>query len=245
MADPAVNTLLAALPVRTQAALGVKLRPVSLRYRQVLVEHGDSFKEVYFPLNAVICLMSVVDGHRMVEGMTIGNEGFVGVPVFLGRPYAISDVVCQFPGDCLAIDVKSFTRVISKDHGARAVFAAYTDFVLASTFRNIACMRYHDLASRCARWLLRTQDRTNSHNLPYTQQLLADMLGVTRPRVTTIARELEQAGLIHYQRGSITLADRKGLEKRACSCYDYVNGLRSQQLGILRQPKAEKGRRFR
>jgi hypothetical protein len=211
-----------------------------MKYRQFVVEPGDSFKDVYFPLNAVVCLMSVVDGYRMVEGMTIGNEGFVGVPVFLGRPYAISSVMCQFPGDCLAIDVKGFTRVISEDHRARAVFAAYTDFVLASTFRNIACMRYHDLASRCARWLLRTQDRTNSHNLPYTQQLLADMLGVTRPRVTTIARELERAGLIHYQRGSITLADRKGLEKRACSCYDYVNRLRSERLQIQRSPSQGK-----
>jgi CRP-like cAMP-binding protein len=142
--------------------------------------------------------------------------------------------MCQLPGHCLAMGVKAFTRLLAHDRRAAALFTDYTDFVLASAFRNIGCMRFHDVGSRCARWLLVTQDRTNSHNLPYTHNMLAQMLGVTRPRATTVVWELQRDGLIQSRRGSITLMNREGLEKRACSCYEYVDRLRTQRLARRR-----------
>lgn len=197
--------------------------PVSLDAKQILLGCGDRIDTVYFPDNAVVSLLTAMDDGTAVEVANIGNEGIVGLPVFLGieslGPRESYQV--EVPGQARAMDVSTFVKAAQREPLRRLVERSIqAQFV--QTAQRLACVALHSVPERCSRWLLLTHDRVGDRELPVTQEFLAQMLGVRRASVTVAAGGLQNAGLIRYSRGRVTILDRGGLEKAACECYGII-----------------------
>jgi CRP-like cAMP-binding protein len=158
----------------------------------------------------------------VVEFATIGAEGFVGVPVFLGSDAMPSRALVQIPGNAFRASKPDFLAGIAADAEFRALLMRYTLALMTQIAQSTSCNRLHEVQERCARWLLQTHDRVHEDSFPLTQEFLAQMLGVHRPTVTVAAGMLQKAGLIDYSRGRITVRDRAGLEAAACPCYRFI-----------------------
>jgi CRP-like cAMP-binding protein len=192
---------------------------VQLVLADVLCVRGDSTPYVYFPVGAFISLVATTDGSPSLEVGMVGREGMVGAHVALGVMTAPLRVVVQGPGSSWRISSKAFQAELASSEALQRVLDRYVCVLMAQLTTSAACLRFHEIGPRLARWLLMSQDRAHSDNFRMTHEFLAYMLGVRRVGITAAAGMLQQKGLIEYTRGDLTVLDRAGLEAAACGCY--------------------------
>ena len=215
------NRLLSAMPSRARQQLQREVEKLSLGIRDQLFKPDQKITHVYFPLSGVMSLVIRMQDGLAVEVATIGNEGFVGTPVFLGAERSPTEAFCQVPGEVLKLPVEVFKSAL-KNEKVNDVVRRHTQALVNQISQSTACNHLHSVQERMCRWLLMTHDRVGSDELNLTQEFLAQMLGVRRPSVTVVAGILQQAKLIEYRRGRVKILDREGLEEGACECYEVV-----------------------
>jgi CRP-like cAMP-binding protein len=195
-------------------------------------EPGKPITDIYFPLTAVYSLVAVADGRLGLEVATVGFEGIVGLPIFLGAASSPQAAFCQIPGEAARISVDAFRKVLVAGGSLHALLNRFTQATMVQMAQNVVCNRNHSTEARMARWLLTTRDRVRSDELQLTQEFLSQMLGVHRPTVSETAQRIQDEGLIRYSRGTIVISNRQRLEQRACECYGIVkaefDAIRSQ-----------------
>ena len=217
------NRILDALPEKELQRLLPALRPASFELKYQLLEPGKAIDSVHFPLSAVVSLLTTLEDNSGVEVATIGNEGIVGVPVFLGAQEmgARDYYQVQVPGRTVAMDTAEFLEATGRDP-LRALVQRYAQALFSQVTQQVACNGLHSVEERCSRWMLLTHDRVGADEFPLTQEFLSQMLGVRRASVTLAAGALQNAGFIRYARGWITILDRDGLESTSCECYQVI-----------------------
>jgi CRP-like cAMP-binding protein len=216
------NHLLAALPTAEFARFASELEFVPLSLGQVLYESGSRLRHVYFPTTSIVSLLYMMADGASAEIAVVGNEGIIGVSLFMGGDTTPSRAVVQSAGYAYRLSGQllrdEFTRAGAMQH----LLLRYTLALLTQMAQTAVCNRHHSLDQQLCRWLLLSLDRLSSNQLRMTQELIANMLGVRREGVTEAAGQLQDAGLIRYSRGHITVLDRPGLEARTCECYAVV-----------------------
>jgi CRP-like cAMP-binding protein len=229
--------IMLALEPKERERLLAATSPVSLDAKQILLSGGDRIDTVYFPDNAVVSLLTTMDDGTTVEVANIGNEGIVGVSVFLGVDTlgARECYQVEVPGQARAMDVATFIKAAGREP-LRSLVEHYIQAQFTQVAQRMACVALHSIPERCSRWLLLTHDRVGDREFPLTQEFLAQMLGVRRASVTAAAGALQDAGLIRYSRGRVTVLDREGLEKAACECYGIIRGELERLLHLPRAP---------
>jgi len=219
--DPRKNHLLAALPDAEWQRWLPQLELVEMPLGQVLYESGSTLSHVYFPITAIVSLLYVMEDGASAEIAVVGNEGIVGIALFMGGESTSSRAVVQSAGQGLRLKARAI-----KDEFNRApvlhLLLRYTQALITQMAQTAVCNRHHSLDQQLCRWLLLSLDRLHGSELTMTQELIANMLGVRREGVTEAALKLQKAGLIRYARGRISVLDRPGLEKRSCECYAVV-----------------------
>lgn len=220
--DARRNLLLGHLPQEEFHRLQAALELVQLESREQLYERGKTIEDVWFPVDAVLSVIATADGEAAIEVATVGYEGMGGLPAFLGTTESPHDTFCQIPGTALRLSVGDLRRFLSADGALHDLLHRYTQATMVQLSQNVACNRLHATEERCARWLLQTRDRAGADDFPLTQEFLAQMLGVHRGTVSLTAGVLQQAGIIRYTRGRITVLDPAALHEAACDCYDIV-----------------------
>jgi CRP-like cAMP-binding protein len=234
------NRVLGCLPAAERARLAPQLERVELQFDDVIYGFGDTIDRLYFPETAVASLTLTMEDGRTIEVGTTGNDGFVGIPVFLGGDVSPSTVICQISGSAQMMAADAFRRELKHGDAFRAAIGAASNAFTVQAMHSAACNRLHSVEERMARWLLMTQDRVGLERFPLTQQFLSYMLGVYRPSVTVIALGLQKAGLIEYQRGAVRIVDRAGLEEVACECYATVRSVTDELLDRVRCSRSGK-----
>ena len=219
---PSQNQLLAALPDADLQRWLPHLEPVALNLGQVLYESGAAMPYVYFPTNAIVSLLYVLEDGASAEIAVVGFEGLVGISIFMGGGTTPSRAVVQSAGS--GYRLRSDVIKAEFDHAGPAMhlLLRYTQALITQMAQTAVCNRHHSLDQQLCRWLLLSLDRLQSNQLVMTQELIANMLGVRREGVTEAALKLQRAGLISYSRGHINVLDRPGLEGRTCECYEVV-----------------------
>jgi CRP-like cAMP-binding protein len=216
------NRLLVALPRGEYDRLRPNLEKVSLPLKDILYEANGPIPHVFFPLNGVVSLVIIMEGGFTLEVGTIGNEGMVGTPVFLGSESSPTRAISQVPGEALRMETKVFQGEMKVGGRLYSLVQRYTQAMINQISQSTVCNHRHSVEKRMCRWLLMSHDRVGADEFPLTQEFLAQMLGVRRPTVTAVAGILQKAGLITYHRGRMTVLDRKGLEAASCECYEVV-----------------------
>ena len=223
-AQPA-NSLLAALPRQDYERMRAELEPVNLIYGEVLYEPGERVRHVYFPGDAHVSLLVVVDRSSALEVGLVGREGMVGMSLALGVEDSPVRELVQGSGTALRMKAAAFLEELARCAPLQREVYRYAYAKLAQARQTAACNRFHQVEARLARWLLMTRDRVRSDHFHLTHEFLADMLGVRRAGVTNAAVTLQRRKLIRYRRGNISILDRNGLAAAACSCYEIVRKL--------------------
>ncbi len=216
------NRLLAALPAKEYARLLPKLEEIPLIFAENIYEPGDVIHRVYFLESGIVSLLSAVEERSMLEVGIVGNEGFVGIPVFLGVKTSNNRALVQGAGVALAMQTTDFLAECENGGALPRLLQRYTHSLLTQISQSAACNRFHEIEARLARWLLMTADRMMSDEFQITQDFLSNMLGVRREGVSKAARNLQHNELIGYTRGKISILDRAGLEAAACRCYFII-----------------------
>ncbi|GAB1813654.1 Crp/Fnr family transcriptional regulator [Mycobacterium sp. MUNTM1] len=217
------NAILQQLPDGEYAQLRPHLQLEHADMKQTAYRPGGAINDVYFPLSAVYSLVAGTDRGMAVEVATIGKEGFVGLPVYLGATSSPQTAFCQIPGETAHLTTERFRHALSRDGALHALLNRFTQATMVQVCQNVVCNRSHPAEMRMARWLLMTQDRVGGRDkFALTQEFLAQMLGVHRPTVSEIAQKIQAQGLIRYRRGTISIVDRQRLHDAACECYDIV-----------------------
>ncbi len=219
---PRQNHLLAALPAAEFARLLPDLEWVSLPLGQVLYESGEQMRHVYFPTTSIVSLLYVLEDGASAEIAVVGNEGIVGVSLFMGGETTPSRAAVQSAGDAYRLKGQLLKEEFNRSGELQHLLLRYTQALLTQMAQTAVCNRHHSVNQQLCRWLLLSMDRLPSNELTMTQELIANMLGVRREGVTEAAGKLQRAGLIEYHRGRITVLDRAGLEAQACECYAVV-----------------------
>jgi CRP-like cAMP-binding protein len=218
-AKPPANRLLGLLTPRDYARLRPHLHRIPLEYRKSLYRARKAADYVYFIETGVGSLVNTMANGQAAEVGTIGNEGVVGLPLLFGDNIAPTSVYVQVPGAGLRMKAKRFEKELARSASMRAVMLRYAHAFFNQVAQSAACNHFHSIQQRCARWMLMTHDRMESDQFLLTQEFLAMMLGVQRTGVSGAAGGLQQAGLIRYNRGHVTILDRSGLVRRSCECY--------------------------
>jgi CRP-like cAMP-binding protein len=216
------NQLLAALPESDWQRWMPELEPVQMPLGQVVYESGIIPSHVYFPTTAIVSLLYVLQDGASAEIAVIGREGLVGIASFMGGDSMPSRAVVQSAGNGYRIRAETLKREFARSVFILHVLLRYTQALLTQMAQTAVCNRHHSLDQQLCRWLLLSLDRLQGEELIMTQELIGNMLGVRREGVTESALKLQNAGLIRYSRGHITVLDRAGLEKRTCECYAVV-----------------------
>ena len=219
--DPKKNHLLASLPAGEWSRWKSQLEEVEMPLGEVLYESGATLKHVYFPTTSIVSLLYVMENGASAEIAVVGNEGIVGISLFMGGESTPSRAVVQSAGQGLRMK----SQVIKKEFKQGPVLhllLRYTQALITQMAQTAVCNRHHTLDQQLCRWLLLSMDRLQGNELVMTQELIANMLGVRREGVTEGALKLQKAELIRYSRGRITVLDRPGLEQRSCECYAVV-----------------------
>jgi len=219
------NQLLSALPTEEYQRLLPNLESVSLplkQIKQIIYVPNEPIEYVYFPNNGIVSLVNVTEDGGTVEAATVGNEGMVGIPVLLGADKMIIQAIVQIVGDALRMKADVFKREVTPGTQLHNLLLRYTLALMNLISQSVACNSLHPVEQRCCRWLLLCQERVKSEQFLLTQEFLAQMLGVRRATVSGVAATLQQAGLIRYSRGKITICDRPSLEASSCECYRIV-----------------------
>ncbi len=217
------NQLLMALPPGEYERVIPYLEPVSLVLGQVIYEPKQPIKEVYFPLGAMISLVSMMKDGSTTEIGLVGNQGMVGIPIFLGGNISTNRAIVQVEGKALKMDASILKSEFERGKQLQTKLLLYTQARLTQISQVAACKSHHLIEERLARWLLSVHDCVNKTELPLTQKFISEMLGVRRASVTEAAIALQKAGLISYSRGQITILKRKELEEAACECYGLIH----------------------
>jgi CRP-like cAMP-binding protein len=216
------NKLLAALPADELQRLMPHLKRVSLSIKQVVYEQNEDIETVYFPESAIMSLVAIMEDGTIVEVATVGNEGMTGLPVLFRTRRNPLCMYSQMDGDAYQMSVENLQAEIDRRGPLMAILLRYADALLIQVARGSACNQLHSVQQRCARWLLMTHDRVRGDTFALTQEFLCRMLAVRRATVSEIASSLQEAGLIRYSRGKMTILDRKGLEAASCECYRVI-----------------------
>jgi CRP-like cAMP-binding protein len=220
--DPCQNHLLAALPTEERARLLPHLELVPMRLGDTLCESGAPMRYVYFPTTAIVSLLYVTENGASAEVAVVGNEGIVGVSLFLGGETTTSRAVVQSAGHAYRLLGPLLKDAFFRAGPMLRVLLRYAQALLTQMAQTAVCNRHHTVDQQLCRWLLLSLDRLSSNELAMTQELIANMLGVRREGVTEAAGKLQAAGLIRYHRGHIAVLNRPGLEARVCECYQVV-----------------------
>lgn len=216
------NRILNALTRPEYERLSLHLEPVKLWPGDVLYHPEEPITHVYFPSRGTVSLVSVFEDGGSVEVGMVGNEGMFGVNVFLGSAGTPLEAVVQLPGEALRMRADVLCKEFRKAGQLQDLLLRYTQAFIAQIAQNAACNRAHHVDGRLAKWLLMCQDRAHSKELELTHEFIATMLGTRRAGITEGAGRLQEAGLIRYRRGQITITDRAGLEAKSCECYPVV-----------------------
>ena len=220
--DPKHNHLLAALPAPDRERWLPNLEIIDMPLGEVLYEAGGTLTHVYFPTTAIVSLLYVMANGASAEIAVVGNEGIVGISLFMGGESTSSRAVVQSAGKGFRLEAQPLKDEFNRGGPVLHLLLRYTQALITQMSQTAVCNRHHSLDQQLCRWLLLSLDRLSGNELVMTQELIANMLGVRREGVTEGALKLQQAGLIQYARGHITVLDRKGLEKRTCECYAVV-----------------------
>ena len=224
------NLLLASLSPGDLAALQPHLQPVHFEQDQVLFEAGDSIDATYFPTSAVISIVVTLSNGQVVEAAMVGRDGVVGASAALDGRLSLSRAVIQLSGGAMVCSLVGLRSAAMQSQPLLSLLIRHEQTLYAQAQQSTACMAAHHVDSRLCRWLLRSRDLSQSDTLLFTQEFLAEMLGVSRPSVTVVAHTLQQAGIIKYTRGKIHITNLAGLQDAACECYETV---KLQYQGLL------------
>src|SRR4249920_3384243 len=219
---PGENRLLAVLPPAEYERLRPHLEPVPMSLGAVVYESGSRQDHVYFPTTSIVSLLYVMADGASAEIAVVGNEGLVGVALFMGGETTPSRAIVQSAGSAYRLSGHLMKEEFVRGGAMQHLLLRYTQALLTQMAQTAVCNRHHSVDQQLCRWLLLSLDRLPSNKLVMTQELIANMLGVRREGVTEAAGKLQDAGLIRYSRGQITVLDRPGLEARACECYQVV-----------------------
>jgi CRP-like cAMP-binding protein len=220
--DRCTNHLLAALPDDEWQRWLPQLESVDMPLGQVLYESGSTLSHVYFPTTCIVSLLYVMENGASAEIAVVGNEGIVGISLFMGGESTPSRAVVQSAGRGLRLKAQMMKDEFNQNGPVLHLLLRYTQALITQMAQTAVCNRHHSLDQQLCRWLLLSLDRLLGNELVMTQELIANMLGVRREGVTEAALKLQQAGLIRYARGRISVLDRPGLEIRTCECYAVV-----------------------
>jgi CRP-like cAMP-binding protein len=220
--DPRKNLLLATLTGEVWQRWAPLLEYVELPLGHVLHESGKAMSHMYFPTTAIVSLLYLMKNGASAEIAVVGNDGLIAVSMFMGGGSSPNRAVVQSGGHGFRLDAKSMKQEFDKGGPVLHLLLRYTQALIAQTSQTAVCNRHHSLDQQLCRWLLLSLDRLEGNELVMTQELIANMLGVRREGVTESATKLQNAGLIKYVRGRISVLDRAGLEKRSCECYAVV-----------------------
>jgi CRP-like cAMP-binding protein len=224
------NRLLATLPGEEYERLLPELEIVEARVRDMLYEAGRPIRHVWFPISGVISMIAALQDGDSVEVGTIGNEGMVGLPVFLGAEAAPMTTFAQVPGTLVRMRADGLRQEVERGGPLTQLLHRYTQAFFTQLSQSVACNRLHNLPERLARWMLMTQDRADDV-FPMTHEFMGLMLGVHRPAVTEALQELRRAGALAYERGEMRIVDRAALEEASCECYRIIRGEYDRMIG--------------
>ena len=219
---PKQNQLLAALPAAEWQRWLPQLERVEMPLGEVLYESGSTLSHVYFPLTAIVSLLYVMENGASAEIAVVGNEGIVGISLFMGGESTPSRAVVQSAGHGFRLNAQTMKEEFNRAGPVLHLLLRYTQALITQMAQTAVCNRHHSLDQQLCRWLLLSLDRLQGNDLVMTQELIANMLGVRREGVTEAALKLQKVGLISYARGRISVLDRAGLEQRTCECYAVV-----------------------
>ena len=220
--EPDGNRLLAMLPREEYESLRPHLERVSFTLGEVIYESGGQQSFIYFPTTAIISLLYMMENGSSAEMGVAGNEGLVGIALFMGGNTVPNRAVVQSAGDALRMKTKVLQEEFARGGTFQRLLLRYTQALMTQMSQTAVCNRLHTVEQQLCRWLLLSRDRLNTDELVMTQELIANMLGVRREGVTHAAQRLQESGLISYVRGHITILDRRGLEVAVCECYGVV-----------------------
>ena len=219
---PNQNHLLAALPAEIFERISPHLELISMPLGEVLYESGGQLHHVYFPTTAIVSLHYLMESGASAEIAGVGNEGVLGISLFMGGNTTPSLATVQTAGSGYRLKGRLMMEEFNRAGPMLRLMLRYTQALITQISQTAACNRHHSIEQQLCRWLLLTLDRVPSNELTMTQELIASMLGVRREGITEAAGNLQRAGLISYRRGHIMVLDRSGLESRACECYNVV-----------------------
>jgi len=220
--DPRQNRLLAAMPKAALHRWAPDLESVDMQLGQVLYESGGTLSHVYFPTTSIVSLLYVMENGASAEIAVVGNDGIVGISLFMGGESTSSRAVVQSAGWGFRLNAKAMQDEFNANGPVLHLLLRYTQALITQMAQTAVCNRHHTLDQQLCRWLLLSLDRLPGSELAMTQELIANMLGVRREGVTECALKLQADGLIKYARGRITVLDRVRLERRTCECYAVV-----------------------
>jgi len=220
--NPSQNHILAALPTAEFEPLAAHLELVPLALGEILYEPGGQLQHAYFPTTAIVSLHYVTESGASAETAGVGNEGLVGISLFMGGDTTPSSAAVQTAGHAYRLERRLLKQEFNRGGLLHRVLLRYTQALITQMNQTAACNRHHSVEQQLCRWLLLTLDRLPSNELVMTQDLVASMLGVRREGITEAAGNLQRAGLIRYRRGHISVLERPGLEAAVCECYAAV-----------------------
>jgi len=231
--NPEQNHLLAALPAEVRDRIFPHLQRVPLPLGKVLYESGDALRHVYFPTDSIISLLYVMEDGASAEISVVGNEGLIGVALFMGGESTPSRAIVQSSGHAYRLSSQKLKDEFNRHGAMLLLMLRYTQSLITQMAQTAVCNRHHSIDQQLCRWLLLSLDRLPSNRLTMTQELIANMLGVRREGVTEAAGKLQKLGAIRYSRGTITVLDRPRLEKLSCECYAVVRAETDRLLPYL------------
>jgi CRP-like cAMP-binding protein len=225
MANWTGNKLLDHLPEAESTELLVSSQTISLPLHEVVLQQDGPVPHAYFPTTSVLGIVLVAEGGKQVEGTTVGCEGMVGLPVFLGVNFHPFKAIVQMPGEAVRVPATSLLQAAKPGSQLDLILRRYTLFRIRCANQTGACNTLHAVEERMCRWLLMNHDRAGKDEFTLTHEFLSELLGVRRQTVSIIAGTLQQAGLIHYRRGVLRVLNRDGLEAASCECYETLKDL--------------------
>src|SRR5688572_13304392 len=220
--SPTQNHLLAVLPAAEFERLSPDLELVPMPLGDMLYEPGGQLEHAYFPTTGIVSLHYVMASGASAESASVGNEGVVGIALFMGGETTPSSAVVQTAGEGYRLEGRLLKAEFNRAGPMQRLLLRYTQALMTQMTQTAVCNRHHSVEQQLCRWLLLTVDRVPSKELTITQELIAGMLGVRREGITEAAGRLQNAGIIRYRRGHIAVLERSGLERRACECYAVV-----------------------
>lgn len=220
--NPQKNLLIDALSLETQRRLLPHLEVVPLKQGKVIAESGDVMRHVYFPIDSIVSLLYVTRDGDSTEISLVGNEGFVGIALFMGGETTPSRAVVQSAGYAYRLPARKFKEELARHGDLQELMLRYTQSLITQMAQTAVCNRHHSINQQLCRFLLLMLDRLTDNHLLLTQEVIANMLGVRREGITDAAGKLQKMGVIEYTRGRITVLDRSELENLTCECYTIV-----------------------